>query len=280
MTRAVFFVWAVALVCIVLTQGSSGAEPIKEPSVTYEEMDVPGGKVLLAVARPASPGKGPALLILHGTHGFATDYVQIAREVASAGYVAVAACWFAPGTGPGMRFISPKPCPTGAPPIVRGDETNAQKRVAAIVAVVASLPGVDRGRVVLMGHSRGGGAALYYALGGGPAEGIILNSGPYPPDAIERVSAITAPVLILHGEKDGPSDGGSEMTSATRARAFVSALKLARVRVTANFYPEGSHNSLFTDPVQHRAAIKAIVRYLRGISRGRASDSRVQDPSK
>lgn len=248
---------------MVALQSSVVAAPPDRPSVSYQEIRAAGGgKVLLAIARPGGRVKGPALLILHGTHGFADEYVEIAREVAATGHVAVVACWFAPGAGPGMRFITPRKCPSDTPGIVRGDEPEAQERTAGLVQAVARLPGVNDGRVVVMGHSRGGGAALYYALGGGRADGVIINSGPYPPDAVERASAMAAPVLILHGEKDGSSDGGSEMTSALRAHAFASALEQAGRRVTTEFYDQGGHNSLFTDPDQRRTTLASVVRFL------------------
>lgn len=269
MRPAVSTIGAIALVCLVVPQGLAAAAPNRQPHVTYQKVDVRDGTVQLAVARPAKRAKGPALLILHGTHGFAENYVEIAREVARSGYIAVAACWFAPGAGPGLRFVTPKACPASAPKILRGDEPDAQQRIAAIADAVARLPGVDNGRVVVMGHSRGAGAAMYFMLGGGRAEGVILNSGPYPPDAIERASRMVAPVLVLHGEKDGPSDGGSEMTSPVRAHAFVSAIQNAGRPVTAEFYPRGGHNSVFIDAVQHREVVTAIVEFLDRLSRGR-----------
>ena len=89
------------------TQASVAAAPNVEPAqapagaedlgLTWRLMRSPNGTILLAEARPAGSGPFPAVVLLHGTHGFAQEYVQLAKELSKAGVVAIAACWFAPG---------------------------------------------------------------------------------------------------------------------------------------------------------------------------------------
>src|SRR4029453_12168403 len=121
------------------------------------------GSTIAAVARPEGKGPFPAVLILHGTHGFALEYVQLAQSMARHGVVGVAACWFAGGRGAGSRFITPIVCPD-APPLSAASSDTAQRAVGALVRAVRDLPGVRADRVALFGHSRGGGAALNYIL--------------------------------------------------------------------------------------------------------------------
>src|SRR4051794_19645778 len=49
------------------------------------------GVMRAAVARPSGAGPFPAVLILHGTHGFARQYVELANDFARSGFIAVAA---------------------------------------------------------------------------------------------------------------------------------------------------------------------------------------------
>lgn len=222
--------------------------------------------MLMAIARPKARGPRPAVLILHGTHGFAEDYVALAREIAAAGFVGVAACWFAPGQGKGMRFVTPRACPAGTPSLTDGDTPDGLARAAALVDAVAKLPGVDPDRVVLMGHSRGAVAAMYHALNKGRACGVILNSGAYPPDAVQRAASIGVPVLVLHGEADDATQGGSPMTAPARARDFVRSLEQAGKEVNAKLYENGNHNSLFLDSTQRQSELMEIVRFVRTVA--------------
>ncbi len=67
-------------------------------NVQWVKVAVPNeGTMLAAVARPAGVGQFPAVLILHGTHGFAREYVEFAEALARDGFLAVAACWFTGG---------------------------------------------------------------------------------------------------------------------------------------------------------------------------------------
>src|SRR5262245_36663336 len=125
----------IALVCPVqhastqTTQGGSGtptgisiAEAEAPPgtetlAVQWVKVAAPNlGVVLAAVARPRGAGPFPTVILLHGTHGFAHEYVRLAQDLANGGDVlAVAACWFRGSAGSGTRFITPIACPDGPP---------------------------------------------------------------------------------------------------------------------------------------------------------------------
>jgi dienelactone hydrolase len=201
------------------------------------------------VARPAGPGPHPAVAILHGSHGFATEYVDLARALAGGGLVAVAACWAASGSGAGTAYVTPIAC-ADAPPMPEPGSPAATPIVAALVDAVRTLPGVRADRIGLFGHSRGGGAVLGYLLAGGRVQAAVLHSTGYPPERVAAAGRIGTSVLILHGVADGPSDGGGPMTGIARARAFEAALRRAGRSVDAHYYDAGEHNGLFRDPAQ------------------------------
>ena len=63
-------------------------------SLYWIHAKIDSGVVHAAVAFPKGSGPFPAVVILHGTHGFAQEYIDIARRLADSGIVGIAACWF------------------------------------------------------------------------------------------------------------------------------------------------------------------------------------------
>ena len=237
----------------------AGAEGL---AVQWFQVPLAGGRRLLAaVARPPSQRPFPAVVILHGTHGFAREYVTLATDLARAGVIGIAACWFSPGSGIGMRFVTPLGCP-GAPPLPKPDDASALDRVDALLDAVGTLPGVKAEKVALFGHSRGAGLALSYALARKKAHAVVLDSGGYPTELAARAAELPAPLLILHGTADSPADGGSALTAVAKARAFEAAVTRAGGRVEAKYYTGAGHNALFTDPVQNQDEVARVKAFL------------------
>jgi dienelactone hydrolase len=241
------------------TVAPEGAEDL---SVKWMQVWAPArGNMLLAVAKPPGEGPFPTVLLLHGTHGFAREYVQLAQSLAREGMLAVAACWFARGEGSGVEFIKPIDCPNG-PPIPPHMSEASRKVLEALVPATRSLPGVRPGPIALFGHSRGGGTALDYALVTGDASAVVLNSSGYPPALADRVLQLQAPVLILHGVADGPSEGGSEMTRVQMARDFEAAVRRVGKPVESHYY-EANHNGLFTSPAQYDDTVRRVSAFVK-----------------
>ncbi len=256
--------------CATGTSGATGTEKPPEARDSVRWLAVPlagGGTLRAAVARPAGQGPFPTVLLLHGTHGFAMEYVQLARDLAARGVLAVAACWFREGTGPGARFITPIACP-GAPPVSLASSPDARRAVKALVAAVESLPEADGAGVALFGHSRGGGVALRYAMDSPGTPALVLNSAGYPPEVLARSAALEVPLLLLHGQTDRAEGGGSPMTTVDRARAFEAGVRASGGHVSARYFA-GGHNALFTDRAQWAASVDLIAGWVRGGARER-----------
>lgn len=202
------------------------------------------------------------MLILHGTHGFALEYVRLAQAMSQRGMVGVAACWFAGGRGAGSRFITPIACPD-APPLSAPASDTAQLAVDAWVRAVRSLPGVRADRVALFGHSRGGGAAHNYILRSRSVRAAVLNSTGYPDAMVERVGDIRTPILILHGTVNDSADGGSALSNVEMARNFEAALRRAGKPVEVKYYEGGRHNDLFANPTQRDDEVERATTFLR-----------------
>jgi dienelactone hydrolase len=78
-----------------------------------------------ATARPSGTGSFPAVLGLHGTHGFARQYVEWANDLARGGFIPAAASWFSGGGGADATEVTPPiPCPE-IPPLGFGEYPEA-----------------------------------------------------------------------------------------------------------------------------------------------------------
>jgi dienelactone hydrolase len=224
---------------------------------------VPGlGRCLAAVTKPHGTGPFPAVLLLHGTHGFAREYVLLAQELNDVGLLAVAACWFQGGGGEGSRFISPIAC-VEAPPRVDPFSHDAMRTVNALVRAVRMLPEVHPDRIGMFGHSRGGAAAVNYVLRVGDVQAAVLNSARYPTELAPLVADLKVPILMLHGTADDFADGGTEATKVEMARAFERLARAEIKPVESVFYEGGKHNGLFADAAQHRDGVERMCNFLR-----------------
>ena len=239
-----------------VTEAGSGKD------VRWSKAEVKGlGTLDVATLKPEGPGPFPAVVLLHGTHGFGREYVEMARSFAREGVVAVTGCWFKGGQGAGTRFITPIECPD-APPLSPATSDAAYLAVQAMIEAARQQPEVRADRIALFGHSRGGGAAMQYVLKGGAVKALMLNSAGYPDEAISQAPQITMPVLVLHGTADSPADGGSAMTDIQRARQFVEAMQNAGRSVEVVYYKGAPHNGLFSGPKQHQDEMQRMAGFI------------------
>jgi dienelactone hydrolase len=216
------------------------------------------GTMLGAVARPRGPGSFPTVVLLHGSHGFAHEYVRLAQDLAGGGVLAMAACWFQGSAGSGARFVTSIACPE-APPMSSSLGSEAVQTLDALVQAARTLPGARPDRIALFGHSRGSAPIMSYILQSANVQAAVLNSGGYPRDLSTEVKA---PILILHGTADSPADGGVEVTGVQMARDFETRLRTAGKPVEAVYYEGGRHNDLFSSPTQYRDELQRMLAFL------------------
>jgi dienelactone hydrolase len=268
---AVLVSWllALALLRALAAPAPPGISRVSAPAgteslgVEWVKVAAPGRQVLLAaVAHPPGKGPFPAVLLLHGSHGFAPEYVRLAQELSRGGVIAVAPCWFAGGGGAGAAAVSPPIACPEAPPMPDATSPEAMRTVDALVEAVRGLPGVRPDRVALFGHSRGGGATLHYVATTGRVQAAILDSSGYPDPLADLASRIRVPMLILHGLADAPPTGGGAFTSVQRAQDFEKTLRASGRTVEARYYEGGEHNGIFTDPRQHADEVQRMVAFL------------------
>jgi dienelactone hydrolase len=215
------------------------------------------GTLIAAVARPTGNGPFPTVLLLHGSHGFAQEYVHLAHDLARAGLQSMAACWFREGGGAGRRFITPIAWPK-APSAPDPLSHEAIRTVSALVCVARNLPTAQPDRIGLFGHSRGGGAALNYMLRSGDVQAGVLSSSRYPRQLADLALGMKVPVLMLHGTADQAADGGTEFTDVKMAQDFERALRSAGKTVEAVYYEGGRHNDIFDSSARYQDELQRM----------------------
>jgi dienelactone hydrolase len=237
----------------------SGAESLGVPWITVSIPDI--GVLPAAVIRPSGAGPFPTVLLLHGSHGFAHEYVRLARDLALNGFMAVAAGWFREGGGSGSRFVTPITCPE-AP--LRPDPLSpgVLRIIDALVRATGSLPQARSDRIALFGHSRGGGAVLNYVLRRRGIRAAVLSSARYPTSLFSLCHELQTSILMLHGTDDRPEDGGTEFTNVEMARAFERALRSAEKQADAIYYPGGRHNDIFAQKSRYADELSRITAFL------------------
>jgi alpha-beta hydrolase superfamily lysophospholipase len=86
-----------------------------------------------------------------------------------------------------------------------------------------------------------------------------------PPPGTEALAAqwLKAPILILHGTADSPTDGGVAVTNIQMARDYEAKLRSAGKPVDAVYYEGGRHNDIFVSPTQYRDEVQQMLIFLR-----------------
>jgi dienelactone hydrolase len=227
--------------------------------VTWVRVAVPDlGVMRAAVARPSGTGPFPAVLLLHGTHGFSRQYVEWAHDLTSGGFIVVAACWFAGGGGADANNVTPIPCPE-IPPLGSGEYPGAVQLVDALVQATRTLPGVRADRLALVGHSRGAGATQQYLLSNGNVQAAVLHSSGYALRPWRRADEFSVPLLIMHGT----ADAFGKNTQVALAREFEMSLRANNKTVETAYCDGCGHNTFFTDSTQRADELKKMITFLR-----------------
>jgi dienelactone hydrolase len=191
------------------------------------ETFVSGGKPVTAEWFAASGSKGaaaPAVLILHGADGMTVPerYRFGARALAAAGYHVVLVRYFERTGGKGRADWAR----------LREDAPLWIKTVRDAVGHVARQPGVDSGRIAVVGFSLGASLALAAAGEDTRIKAVVDVFGPVPSGA--EKAAHTPRVLILHGARD-------RVVPVEHAHRLEALLKSRGVPHEVTIYPDQGH---------------------------------------
>lgn len=221
MTRRTALFFALLL----LTMGSAAiltAAATNTQTVSYKSGDETVSGYL---ALPESPGKHPAVIVIHEWWGLNDWVKEQAQKYAAQGYVALAVDLYRGkvGTTPDEAHI-----------LMRGlPDDRGLRDLEAAFAYLASRSDVDAGKIASIGWCMGGGWSIKLAEDQPKLAAFVVNYGSLPTDTA-IIAKIRAPML----GNFGADDGGIPPESV---RAFEAAMKAAGKSVDIKIYPGAGH---------------------------------------
>lgn len=151
------------------------------------------------LARPAGDPatKRPGVLVVHDWLGCGPFAHERAKELAGAGYVALALDMY----GAGKLASEPKEASALAKAFYDDPALMVARAKAGLDELLAQ-PGVDPERVVAIGFCFGGAVALHLARSGERMTGVVSFHGGLKTTTPARPGVVGAKILVLHGGAD------------------------------------------------------------------------------
>jgi carboxymethylenebutenolidase len=190
-------------------------------------------------AATATPNGHPAILILHGSGGAGSYWLD--RFAPALGKLGVAA--YAP------HYLQKTGAQRATPEMIL-DGKHAHEWLAAIrdaISYVSERPGINAARIGLLGVSLGAYLAVALGIDDRRVRAVMELSGGLPPGWEARISPAMAPVLIVHGAAD-------PVVPVAEAYRLEQALKQRGVTCETEIYPQEGH--WFTSTTQARLLMK------------------------
>ena len=216
----------------------------------------------------------PAVVLLHGSAGASGLQDNWAKE-----FNAVGIATFIVDSFTGRGIVSTGP-----------DQDQLSRLTGVLDAyraleLLAKHPRIDSGRVIVIGFSRGGGAAHWSALKRflkmhGPDGGLMFagHIGLYPTcnrNFIDGLDVVDKPIRIFHGAAD-------DYVPAAGCRAYVERLRKAGKDITLTEYPGAHHifdNPALKNPVKlAQAQTTRGCPFLEEVPGGRIVNSQTKQP--
>lgn len=149
----------------------------------------------LACEDGASPR--PGVLVFHEGTGLGDFALAKARQLASLGYVALAADMF--GERRQARNLQEVATLVGA---LRAEPERLRARGLAALSTLAGLPQVDASRLAAIGFCFGGSVVLELARAGADLKSVVSFHGVLATELPAEVGQVRASVLVLTGAED------------------------------------------------------------------------------
>lgn len=218
MTTAV----AILVPALLVPISATSAIRVKTRTVSYQSGDE---TVKGFLAEPQSPGKHPALVVIHEWWGLTPWVKEQAVKLAGHGYVALAVDLYR-----GQVTSDP----SVAHQLARGlPQDRALRDLQAAFSYLAAQPDVNKKKIGDIGWCMGGGFAIELAENEQRLAASVVNYGALPADA-DTVQKIKAPVLVSTGALD-------RGITPAMVHNFEAAMRRAGKQVDAKIYPGAAH---------------------------------------
>jgi carboxymethylenebutenolidase len=208
--------------CLLGVSAAGLAAPVKTEEITF-----PSGDEAIAgyLALPESPGKHPALVVIHEWWGLNDWVKEQARKLAEQGYVALAVDLYR-----GQVAYDP----TLAHELSRGmPPDRALRDLKAAFDYLAARPEVSNKKIGSIGWCMGGGLSLQLAVNEPRLAACVVNYGSLPTEPAD-IQKIHAPVLGSFGADD-------RGIPASAVEAFENAMRAANKSIDVKIYPGAGH---------------------------------------
>jgi carboxymethylenebutenolidase len=177
------------------------------------------------LALPESPGKHPALVVIHEWWGLNDWVKEQARDLAEQGYIALAVDLYR-----GQVAYDP----TLAHELSRGmPQDRALRDLKAAFDYLAARPDVRKEKIGSIGWCMGGGLSLELAVNEPRLAACVVNYGSMPTDPAD-IQKIHAPVLGNFGAED-------RGIPPSAVEAFENAMQAANKSLDVKIYPGAGH---------------------------------------
>lgn len=208
--------------CLVAAGAARAVSPVKT-----QEVKLQSGTETIAgyLALPDSPGRHPALVLVHEYWGLNDWIREQAQKFAEHGYVALAVDLYR-----GEVAYDP----SLAHELMRGvPQDRALRDLEAGFDFLAARPEVNKANIGVVGWCMGGGFALQLAVHEPRLAACVVNYGAMPTGPAD-IQKIRARVLGNYGAED-------RGISVKDVRAFEDAMKAANKSVDVKIYPGAGH---------------------------------------
>jgi carboxymethylenebutenolidase len=215
--------WVLAgVLAVALGASTNLSAAVKTETVSYRS----GNETVKSyLALPGTPGRHPALVVIHEWWGLMPWVKEQTRKFAAAGYVALAVDLYR-----GKSTHDPKV----ALELVRSlPPQRAMSDLKAAFAYLAARPDVEPGKIGDVGWCFGGGWALRLAIHEPRLAACAINYGELTTDA-KAIEAIRCPVLGNFAALD-------RGITPEKVRAFEAAMKKAGKSINVKIYPDANH---------------------------------------
>ncbi len=225
-TRILAIVILLACVPLARRNGLSAAQhasaPLKVRTVQIKSgTETINGYLVL----PDSPGRHPALIVVHEWWGLNDWVKEQTRKLADAGYVSLAVDLYRGDVATTLEE---------AHEISRGvPDDRALRDLEAGFTFLAARPDVDKTKIGTVGWCMGGGYALELAVNEPKLAACVVNYGAMPTDR-GSIARIQAPVLGNFGAED-------RGISAADVHSFAAAMKSTGESVDLRVYDGAGH---------------------------------------
>jgi len=161
------------------------------------EYDFNGNTYEGFVARPATGGDSPLVLVAHAWGGLGDHEKEAATRLARLGYTGFAIDVY----GKGKRGATVEENQALMNPLV-GDRDELQARLKNALETGLALGGIDQSRAAMIGYCFGGLCSLDLARTGADIRGAVPFHGLFGAPGNQADTKITAKILALHGWSD------------------------------------------------------------------------------